>query len=164
MITIADIQQYKPISTYATNILNYEKEAIQFDLMPLLGAAFWHDIETNPLTTANALLLNGGTYMVNGDTIPFSGLKAVLVYFSYARYVAQNNIQDTPSGQHRLQSDWTVPPSVKEMQLKIDQIKSGAVAYWNQCEAFLNENQANYPLWKKCRQNSKTTSQKIFKI
>lgn len=164
MITIADIQAYKPISTYATNIMNYEREAIEFDLKPLVGASFWHDIDTNPSTVPNALLLNGGTYIVDNKTIPFAGLKAVLVYYSYARYVAQNIIQDTPSGQHRLQADWSVPPSVKEMQLKIDQIKSGAVAYWKQCEDFLNENEANYPLWKGCRVGKKILSQKIYKI
>jgi len=163
-LTIADIQQFKPLSSYATNIANYIKEAENFDLKPLMGEAFFYHFKT-AVTTENTLLFNGGTYTDSqGNTVQFSGIKAVLSYFAYARSVAQNSIQDTPFGQKQLQAEWAIPPSQKAIDYKINQIKSGAISYWHEVENFLNVKHMDYPLWKNKCETKKITAQKIRKI
>lgn len=102
-------------------------EAQKLDLAPLLGAGLYFDLlkytqslaagiaaaaANEPPTTYAPTpeeikfknLLSGCTYTVYaGDTKKelikiYEGLKPVLVYFSYARFVLRDNIRSTPNG------------------------------------------------------------------
>lgn len=146
VITANDISQYKPISTHADNaeVLNYEKEALEFDVRPLLGDKFY-TFMLDSLLDPNILTLLNGT--VQGG-IKYEGLKAVIVYFTWARYIQYSSEKDTPFGMVNKNSDFSNLFSGERRAAMVTQARSGAFAYWKQVESYLNNNQSTYPLFK----------------
>jgi len=97
LITREDIANYKQISKSTfDDVLNQHIKEAQFeDLRPLLGDRLYNDIIEN--TSNYDDLLNGGVYTDdNNITRTNQGLKAVLVYYTDARYKMFGSITDTP--------------------------------------------------------------------
>lgn len=115
------------------------QEAQLFDLDPLLCALFdevvanWNNI-SEPWNT----LINGGSYEdCKGRTKTFLGIKRVLVYYSYARYLMLNGFNDTPNGMVQKTNNFSIPKPLKEVENFSDKYRSMGYKTWKQVERYL---------------------------
>lgn len=155
LITISDFTEFKAISAN----LNAPKkldpfilEAQQFDLKNLLGSAFYLDIVNDfslspPLPIYRDLFF-GSTFTCGGRTYKHEGIKAVLCYLAYARYVLNSNIDATAFGTvHKITAE-SEHVDDKTIARLYDQAYAGAMDYWYDVKKYLNEQ--NFELWNKC--------------
>lgn len=96
LVTRTDVAQFKQISVTVHNDV-FDSIVIDTqiqDVAPLLGEKLFNDILQNP--TNYATLLNGGAYTYNNESYFNYGLKAVISYYFYARYIMFGQVTDTP--------------------------------------------------------------------
>lgn len=124
------------------------REVERTDLKDLLGAALLQDLQTNPTTANNELLLNGDTFTnYLGQTVKHQGIRYVLAYLNHSRYIGESFVQDTFSGMVRQNQNLSEPISegtVKRLQATSKEI---ALSEFELIKQYLNENFTNYPLW-----------------
>lgn len=165
LIDITDIQAFKPISAnidVAKKVVPYIIEAQEFDLRPILGEELYVDVITNPDDYTD--LLDPKTYTYQGKTYQHNGLKAVLVYYAYARYKSNSNANDTAFGTVVKTTQHSTPVDYKVIKNQVEQAKAGAVAYQNRIIDFLNRNHEEYPLWNYAYTNKANTGFRIRAI
>jgi len=147
--TYTQQQAIKPISK---NFPKQEFEQIAGevqvqDLQEILGFDFYQDIIQNPATTANAALLDGGTYTVSGVTYTYSGLRYVLAYLFYARYIKISKNKDTYGGfVHKNFEESRQLNNGDEGNYHKD-FRKLAFKYWKECECFIKANSTDYPYY-----------------
>ena len=103
IITAVQIREYLQISVNVKSdeVNKYVLEAQKLDLMPFLGEKMYYDFITNYLTNTDYLkLYEGGTYTPDSDGIlvAFTGIKEILCYYAYNRFMNGNNEQLTRTG------------------------------------------------------------------
>lgn len=96
LITRNDIARYRQISKSSNDAKLNEMilDAQLLDLQPLIGESLYNKLLVNPADYEE--LLDGGIYEVDGIGYTNYGLKMVLVYFGYARYIMFSSVTDTP--------------------------------------------------------------------
>jgi hypothetical protein len=96
LITREDIARYKQLSKSGHDDKLKEQilDAQLLDLQPLIGESLYNKIVENP--EAYDSLMAYGTYSHDGVEYINYGLKMVLAYFAYARYVYFGSYVDTP--------------------------------------------------------------------
>ena len=144
--TYADQQTIKPISAnFPSEEFEQIMEEVQVeDLQKLLGFDFYQDIIQNPTAEWNAKLLDGGEYEYNSVTYFYEGLKYVLAYFAYARYVRVSSKKDTATGFVDKQFEDSRQINIgKESNLHKDFTKI-AFKYWEECQKFLSANSSEF--------------------
>lgn len=107
-------------------------EAKMFDLSPLL-CDFYYDIKNHWSDTSGDFfdLINGSDYQnCSGNTEHQVGLKRVLVYYAYARYVIINNFDDTPNGGVTKTNDFSMPKPLEELRAISNRYRSMAKQVW----------------------------------
>lgn len=122
-------------------------EAKLFDLEPLFGE-FWYDIEQNWTSVEPAWvdLRDGSEYQVNDKTKRHLGVKQLLVYFAYARYVVLNGFNDTATGIVSKTNDFSVPKPLKELNQFSDKYRNMGYTVNLGIQRFLcNSDEATYP-------------------
>jgi len=134
-----------------------ENEALQFDLSQLY-CSFWSDVldiwneilayelaliecEEDPECDTppdqpidyelKRNLILGGTYdNCKGKTIKHQGVKTVLIYYSYSRYLIINGYSDTASGLVQKTNDFSLPVDLKQLQMYADKYRNmGKIAF-----------------------------------
>ncbi|KAF2518247.1 hypothetical protein E0W68_09490 [Flavobacterium salilacus subsp. salilacus] len=106
LITRNDIAQYKQISKTPNDAKLNEMilDAQLLDIQPLLGEKLFNAVMASPEDFT--VLLEGGIYEKDGISYTNYGLKMVLSYFTYARYMMFASVTDTPfSVVEKLNSD-----------------------------------------------------------
>lgn len=163
LITISDIQAFKPISNnidVSKKLNTFIREAQEFDLRPILGDEFYlaivADFEASPSLVTYSDLFNGVTYTYGSNTYQHDGLKSVLVYYAYSRYLNDVQINQTAYGAVTKTNPDSQPISEKALARQVGQAVSGARAYEQRVIEYLKRNEATYPLWK-CYEKSKKT-------
>jgi len=145
----------------------YIAEAQKFDAKQLLGPAFYQNIIDNPLIADNVTLLDGGTYNDNeGNPVSFEGLKVMLVYFAFARYIGGKNVQDTPFGFVNKQGEKSDQIDSASISREAKASVSAGFAVWNEIKDFLNAqvNVNKYPLWKSTSKGIQSSGARISKM
>lgn len=140
LITLADIQAYRPVTSNipAGRIDPFIAEAQDLDLRPLLGDSLYYQVIGD--TSGYADLISGVDYTNDDDvTIPFAGLKPVLVYFALARFMVHNSDTTTVFGEVRKTNEFSSPTPEGALAHKINQLKSIARAKWEDVVKYLNE-------------------------
>lgn len=170
LITIDDFVDYKSLNLNQDQTRSLDpfiQESQDFDLKNLMGDAFYYDFVTNVADSKYQDLLNGKVYVNDGsDNVQFKGVAAVLVYFTYARYVGKKNYTDTPFGLVTKKGESSEPIDNKAMSELALQARSGAMAFWNDVRAFLNitANSSVYPLWEGIKKVQTVTSPRIHRV
>lgn len=145
-------QDFHPFGQVAKHC-NLEKleiainEAIQFDLKPLLCDLFfdvdvnwdaedgiWHDI-IQPLNFEGC----------NGKPKSHQGLKIVLTYYAYARYVLINNFDDTPNGGVNKTNEWSIPKPYADLKTVSERYRNMGYDLWKEVEMYICLNYETYP-------------------
>ena len=103
MITATEIREYLQLSKNVKDeeVAKYVVEAQELDIKPFLGEKFYYDFITNYLTNTDyTKLFEGGTYSPDSDgyLVSFTGIKKLLCYYTYNRFLVGNNEQLTRTG------------------------------------------------------------------
>ena len=153
LLSYSQQQAIKKIS--ANNQSKYDQMAAEVEeneLRKLMGVAFLQDVQDNPATTKNAVLLNGGIFDDgNGDTLRFRGLRYILAYLNYSRYIGESFLNDTFTGivqKTRPDSELIGEGTMKRLQNENREI---AFAEWELTRKFLDTKYEDYPLWRSSR-------------
>ena len=96
LITRNDIAKYRQISKTPNDGKLNEMilDAQILDLQPIIGENLYNKLMASPQDYEE--LLEGGIYEADGIGYTNYGLKMVLAYFAYARYMMFSSVTDTP--------------------------------------------------------------------
>ena len=150
LLTFSQQQAIKKLSpnfnTAKFDLLDSEVEIT--DLKDLIGRALLQDLQDNPATAANLLLLNGDTFTSYlGQPVKHKGIRFVLAYMNYSRYLGESFVQDTYSGMVQKQNDTSErvgEGTIKRLQLSSQEI---ALSEFELIKEYLTINSTTYPLW-----------------
>lgn len=147
--THANQQTIKPISANFSQdqFVQLQTEVQVEDLQKLLGFDFYQDLIQNPTSTANAALLDGGTYEIAGVTYSYVGLKFTLAYYLYARYVKVSFKKDTAAGLVRKNFEDSRQLDRGELGDYHKDFRKVAGSYWEENEKFIIANSSDYPFY-----------------
>lgn len=129
MIEFLTKEDFKKIGIVANHCDYYKlniaiSEALDFDLPELTCNLH---IEWDSEDEEWVKLINGGEYIgCNGITYKQKGLKAVVAYFAYARYIILNGFDDTASGMVTKTNEFSIPKPLKELQAFSDKYRNMA--------------------------------------
>lgn len=113
------------------------REAQMFDLKRLVCEDLFQDIMSETPANDYTLLLEGGSYTFEGRRYEFAGLKAVLAYFAYARYIFIGHQVDTPMGIKVKENQDATGVSQTERRDVRTMYKQQADLLWQDCERYL---------------------------
>ena len=137
LITRNDIARYRQLSKTPHNEKLNEMilDAQLLDLQPLLGESLFNKIIAAPAEYEE--LMTGGIYEHDGISYTNYGLKMVLSYFTYARYMMFSSVTDTPfSVVEKLNSDSRpVETPVKKTIYSLN--RDAAVQLWENVRNYL---------------------------
>ena len=146
------------------NLNQYILDAQFVDLKGLLGSEFYEDIIRNSTSEMYNDLIDGSVYEYKGKTYTNYGLKSVLVYYSYARYVLNSANVDTPFGMVQKNNVNSTATSYQEKKSIFKMNQQIGYEYFKTVFDFLERNSKDFPLWKDDCQYSKTNTFRISKI
>ena len=162
LLSLDDIQSFKSLSSSineAKALLPFVQEAEEFDIVPFLGQELFNalktDFEASPSLATYADLFNGSTYTYSDRSYTHQGIKAVLAYYSYARYVANSNTVSTKYGLVVKENEFSSPVSEKTLARRISQAQSGAAVYQERVRLYLIHHVDDFPLWHGSRARKK---------
>lgn len=115
-------------------LLAYDAAVIACELDP--------DCETPPTPPENLeqkrALICGGEYTgCNNNVRKQRGVKRILVYYAYSRYLVLNGFTDTPSGAVRKTNDFSIPTPLKETQSFADKYRTMGYETFKKVRSFL---------------------------
>lgn len=149
LLSFSQQQAIKKIS--ANNQSKYDQlaaEVEEFELSKLLGTALLQDLQDHPTTAANLLLLNGTIYTnYKGQAIKHKGLRHVIAYLNYAKYIGENFVNDTFSGmvqKKREDSEQLSEGTIRRLQ---DDARKQAFLQWDLIKEYLDCTSGSYSLW-----------------
>lgn len=133
-----------------------ETEASSFDLGELF-CDYWQEIESivlevdayieNPQLPKpdnyedKVLLLNGGIYTdCAGKVRQFEGIYKILAYYSYSRYIILNGFSDTPNGLVQKTNEFSIPKSLKELEMFADKYRNMGRISFDRTVGFICKN------------------------
>ncbi len=170
LITLADIQEYKPLSSNTNSdkkLKPFIQEAQEFELRPFMSDQFYKELlnqfQSSPQFPNSAYddLFNGSTWTSGNQTYENPGIKAVLVYYAYARYLNKSNTNSTAFGMVAKNNPDSTPLTEKTLSRLVSEALSGAKAYENRVKYFLDCNSSDYPLYDCGKTNKKTGGLRI---
>ena len=158
LLTIAQQQAIKPISPNwaakvkitggVTNFDQLEQEIEESKLSDLLGIALFQDVQDNPTTAPNLILLDGGSFTdCNSNVVKFKGLRFIIAYMVYPDYIDISNYDDTYTGMVQKNRQETTTISTGDKKRMRDRTIEIALNEFALIKDFLNENSKDYPLW-----------------
>jgi len=154
LVTKANLDVYKYVADSVKNSTSWPQfvsEAQLLDVKIWLSDALLNELAVQfaagTLTTANNLLLDGGTYVYLTKTYMFQGLKAAIIYYAFARFTNRTSFNYTAAGIVIKDSDLSTPASDKHIQRLETEARLTADAIKCEVLAFLGRNHDDYPLW-----------------
>jgi len=156
LVQKSDLDKYKYVADSTKNSVSWPQfvsEAQLLDVKIWLGDALLDEIinqaSTLPTTISadNQTLLDGGSYTYQSRTYLFQGLKAAIIYYSFARFVNRTSVNFTAAGVVVKDSDFSTPASDKQIQRIETEARLTAEAIKCEVIAYLNRNYKLYPLW-----------------
>jgi len=165
LITRSDIAQYRQISTTWNDAKLNELilDAQIQDIAPLLGETLYNKLLATPADYTE--LLDGGSYTVDGTQYTSYGLKMVLAYYTYARFIMLGDATATPFGfVQKLNSDVSQPVSdamrKSTWQINVD----GASKIWDSVRNYLVRTKQPDYSFNHCQSAPRTGGFRIKKI
>lgn len=170
VISANDIKKYKAIADiHPDRIDPYIREAQVLNLRPLLNEALYYDFLNKFQDTGDSMysayqnLLNGTTYTYEGQTIEYLGLKPMMVYYTLARFVVNNQVNFTAYGVAYKRSDESDRLDADSIRVQVNQFREIALAYQNGVKQFLDYNTATYTLYYTLNQSPQKSGLSFFK-
>lgn len=158
LITINDISALEEISAN----VNFNKKvrpailnAQEYDVRPLVGEQFWVKLSVSAANNVTVYpdLWNEKTYTYQGEEYQHPGLKAVIVQYAYARYIATANNHHTAFGivaktDGSLGPNFSTQTSSAEISRLVKMARADAEMCWGRVKSYLERFREQYPLYK----------------
>ena len=140
--------------------------AQELDLKPQLGAALYKALIDGIVagTAIYVTLMDGEEYVCGTETIDFPGIKPALAWFSYARYLGDQDSYSTVNGIVVPSTDHSNPLSEKAVTRRISQAREAGAHYLDETHKYLCEKSTTYPLYKGDKGNRRRSKFKISAI
>ena len=127
----------------AGNIEGWAREAELFDLRGLISSSTYYSkflIETakDPIDDDYLRVLNPYEFVVDKNTYRHEGVKLVLVYFTYARFLKVGTVKSSTSGIVTKTGVNTVPVSQDKIFELVNQYRKQASTLWQDIEFYLD--------------------------
>ena len=168
LISLTDIQELKGISSNVNIVKQLNPfiiEAQEMELRPFLGDEFYLALLADAPTFANyGDLFNGVDYTYNGHQYRNDGIKPMLIYYAYARYLNNAQAIITPNGVVSKNFNDSTPTSDKNVAKLVNQAFSGGKIYENRVLDYLVRNSEDYPLYKCINSTKRTGGLRISSI
>lgn len=151
LLTLSDIQAYRAISgniNASERLLPYVDEAQQVDLEPFLGEAFYYDLISHTTQQKYVDLMNGKVYTYGNNSVKFAGLKPLLAYWSYARFIEGQQLNATSFGFVTKKTEYSEPVTQKTIDKVAANARQVAAKYQSGAIMYLDSNTNLYPLWR----------------
>ena len=162
LLTFAQQTAIKPISK--NNQQFYPQLLADVEAMYLsrvLGVVFAQKVQSNPIDYIE--LLDGSTFIFNGETIAHKGLRYVLAYYAYSEYVKNSDVSDTFSGMVQQNRGETTHLSTGRINALRDSALQIADQALSLVKIYLNSNSLLYPFWS-CHIGINPHSPKLIEI
>lgn len=152
LITRNDIAKYRQVSKTPNDDKLNEMilDAQILDLQPLLGESLYNKIVANPADHEE--LLAGGVYEVDGIGYTNYGLKMVLAYFAYARYIMFSSVTDTPFSVVEKLTDNSRPVEASSKKTIYGLNRDAAFQIWENVKKYLIR--MKHPDFTQCQNNT----------
>jgi hypothetical protein len=150
LIERADFDLYRPLAPTLDFATQFEPIILRVQrgwLRDVLGPALYRDLHTNPDGTANAALLGGDSFTLNGQTVDYFGLKGAIVCYTYAQYIKQNDMRVTRAGNKRKRTAESENAANENINAEYQKAMGEAVMYLSNALQYLLANASTYPLW-----------------
>jgi len=156
LVTKTDLDKFKYVAESVRNSTlwgQFVSEAQLLDVKPWLGDALLFELITQAATSPssfspkNVALLEGGQYTHQDRPYLFQGLKAVIIYYAFARFTNRSPYAYTAAGIVQKDSDLSTPVSDKVVQRLETEARLTAEAIRDELVLFLNRNSSTYTLW-----------------
>lgn len=143
LITRNDIARYRQLSKtpHDAKLNEMILDAQMMDLQPLLGERLFNQIIADP--ESHEALLTGGIYEHEGISYTNYGLKMVLSYFAYARYVMFGSVTDTPFSVVEKLGTESRPAEISTRKSIYTLNREGALQLWENVKCYLTR--VSYP-------------------
>ncbi len=126
----------------------YIREAQELDFKKIVPVEFYFDLLSNHKTEIWSKLMNDNSYVYDGRTYHYSGLKKVLSYFTYARLLLKGNITSTAFGFTIKKNQHSEPVSIQEKRDHYHNYRKDANTIFEDLKLYLDRHTDLYPSWK----------------
>lgn len=143
LITRNDIARYRQLSKtpHDAKLNEMILDAQMMDLQPLLGEKLFNQVMADP--ESHEVLLTGGIYEHEGISYTNYGLKMVLAYFAYARYVMFGSVTDSPFSVVEKLATESRPAELSTKKSIYSMNREGAQQLWENVKNYLTR--VRYP-------------------
>jgi hypothetical protein len=171
LITKADLQKIRPTALLDNDRVEpFIRDAQKFDLKPELNDVLFLDLlkkfdKTDDASYAKYQdLLDGKEYTKDEQTIRFGGIREILCYYTFARFLPEHPMHITRFGLTMKIVDQSAPTQGGDIKRVVDILKSNASTLVRDMRTFLDDNAADYPLWRAASPSTvKKTGFQFFK-
>lgn len=172
-LTKADLADFREISANIPEekINIFIREAQSVEARGFLGQDLWYEMQKDwnatDFATAKYNDLWFGTDYTNskGNTIRFNGYMNAVVYFTYARFIKQQQMNVSRFGLESVQSDISEDVSNAHIRSKEKDALQVAFGYQKDAQTFLQDKKDTYPAWDKAEDlTPRKTSLSFFKV
>lgn len=119
------------------DIVKYWKEVDDYDKNPIGEKPLNYDLNKN--------LIYGETFTgCNGNTSNHLGIKRTLIYYAYSRYITINGFTDTANGGVTKTDEFTIPKTIKELEMFADKYRTMGYESYKMTLKFLCHNRDVY--------------------
>jgi hypothetical protein len=149
LLTYNQQQLIKPISANNARIYDQLAKEVEYnELIDLLGLPFLQDLQDNPATVNNLLVLDGGSYInTAGTTVKYKGLRFTIAYLNFEKYLDNSDVADTFTGMvQKARQETTSLPEGRLLRLKKN-ARQIALKEFENLKCFLDINFSTYTLW-----------------
>jgi hypothetical protein len=149
LIAKSDFAQYRNLGNvnYDSDVLPHVYKAQRGVVRDLLGDAQYFDLWQNQADAKYVTLLDGGTYTKNGNTLQLYGLKAVIVLYAFASFIARNDFKITRAGNKLKRKAESETADNDRLQAQKAEALSEGQMYASNVADFMSENRSTYPLY-----------------
>jgi len=125
-----------------------------------------YDEQTKTFTsTIYSSLWNGSSYTTSeGKEEIFNGLINALIYFTYSRFILQQQMNVSRFGLESIQDTISEDTPVGAVRTKAKEALSVALVYQRDAEKFIESNKTDYPTYATKTTKAKKTSFNFFKL
>ena len=152
LISRSDIQNVIQLSSNlpAVKLDPFISRAQELDLKPQLGAALYKALVDGVAadTAIYTTLMDGAEYVCGTDTIDFPGITPALAWYSYARYLSDQDSYSTVNGIVIPTAEHSDRLSEKAVTRRISEAREAASHYIDEAHKYLCEKSATYTLYK----------------
>jgi hypothetical protein len=124
------------------------REAQDFDLKPLFREEFYIDLVEGRESDPFLNLINGGNYTYNDREYRHRGIKDVLSYFAYARFILKSDYVSNSHGFSKKTTPHSEPINLEERRNMYYKYRKDANFILEDVIKFIERNISDFPTWR----------------